>query len=120
MEAWMAYPAMLADVFQQPGAYPFPFRSNALSWLYEISDTELRRLSLPRLRDQAVSIDQVFAEWKGRYLALIAVVEAQGMTPALDEQITQVAYSLRRIQAQQRRLRPLLKAAPQPPQAGRN
>jgi hypothetical protein len=49
-----------------------------------MSDAELRRLPYPRLRDQAVSVDMVFAEWKGRYLALHTVVEHQGMTPYLD------------------------------------
>ena len=27
MEAWMHYDRMLPEVFQQPGAYPFPFGS---------------------------------------------------------------------------------------------
>jgi hypothetical protein len=120
MEAWMEYEAMLKDVFQQPGAYPYPFGSASLGWLYMATEEELRRLPLPRLRDQAVSVDQAFAEWKGQYVALIHVVEHQGMTPSLDAQLSRVAYSLRRIQVQQRRLRALLDAAPQPRQVVRN
>lgn len=120
MEAWMQYDQMLVDVFQQRGAYPFPFGSASLGWLYEASDEDLARLSLPRLRDQAVSVDAVFAEWKGRYLALSAVVKAQGMTAYLDTEISRVARSLRRMQVQQRRLRARLDAAPQPRQGARN
>ena len=120
MEAWMDFEAMLSEVFQQPGAYPFPFGSANLGWLTEASDATLRRLSLPRLRDQAVSVDMVFAEWKGRYLALWEAQEAQGLTPYLDEQLTQVAHALRRLQVQQRRLRALLDQAPQPRQWWRN
>ena len=93
-----------------------PFGSTTLGWLYEVADADLRRLSLPRLRDQAVSVDAVFAEWKGRYLALWYVAERQGLTPALDEEITRTAHTLRRIQVQQRRLRALLLEAPQPRQ----
>jgi hypothetical protein len=116
----MHFDAMLVDVFQQPGAYPYPFGSTNLAWLYEAADDDLRRLSLPRLRDQAVSVDQVFAEWKGRYLALWQVAEHQGLTPYLDEQLTITAHALKRIQTQQRRLRARLAAAPQPRQVERN
>jgi len=116
----MHYEAMLADVFQQPGAYSYPFGSTSVGALSAVSDAALRRLSLPRLRDQAVSVDQVFAEYKGQYLALHRVAEHQGMTPYLDEALTWVAHSLRRIQTQQRRLRALLDAAPQPRQVVRN
>ena len=116
----MHYGRMLPDVFQQPGAYPYPFGSRTVGWLYEVSDADLRRLSLPRLRDQAVSVDRVFAEWKGRYLALWHVIEHQGMTPSLDAELSQVARSLRRIQTQQRRLRALLEEARQPRQVERN
>jgi hypothetical protein len=49
-EAWM-----LAQVFQQRGAYPYPFGSDTLGWLYAASDQALDRLSLPRLRDQAAA-----------------------------------------------------------------
>jgi hypothetical protein len=80
----------------------------------------LRRLSYPRLRDQAVSIFGVFAQCKGQYMALWHVIEHQGLTPYLDEAISQVARALRRIQGQQRRLRALLKEAPQPRQVWRN
>jgi hypothetical protein len=120
MEAWMHYDWMLPEVFHQPGAYYFPFGSTNLQGLYDMSDADLRRLSLPRLRDQAVSVDRVFAEWKGRYVALWHVIERQGLTPALDEELTQTAHALRRIQGQQRRLRALLDAAPQPRQVERN
>jgi hypothetical protein len=47
MEAWMHFDAMLYDVFQQPGAYPYPFGSASLGWLYEVSDEELRRFPYP-------------------------------------------------------------------------
>jgi hypothetical protein len=120
MEAWMHFDAMLYDVFQQLGAYPYPFGSNDLNWLYEASDERLRRLPSPRLRDQAVSVDAVFAEFKGEYWALWHVAERQGLTPYLDEAISTAARSLRRIQGQQRRLRALLKEAPQPRQVWRN
>jgi hypothetical protein len=72
------------DIFQQPLAYPFPFGSASLGWLYGASDAGLARLPYPRLRDQAVSVDIVCAEWKGKYLALSAVIEHQGLTPYLD------------------------------------
>jgi hypothetical protein len=85
-----------------------------------MSDARLRRLPLPRLRDQAVSVDEVFAQFKGQYMALWHVIEHQGLTPYLDEAISQVARALRRIQGQQRRLRALLKEAPQPRQVWRN
>ena len=114
MEDWMHYDRILPEVFQQPGAYPFPFGSANLGWVYEASDADLRRLSLPRLRDQAVSVDEVFAQWKGQYMALWHVIEHQGLTPYLDDEISKVARSLRRIQTQQRRLRTLLQQAPQP------
>jgi len=120
MEAWMHYDQMLYDVLQQPGAYPYPFGSRNLQWLYDVSDERLRRLPLPRLRDQAVSVDEVFAEWKGRYIALWHVIEHQGLTPYLDAEVTRVARSLRLIQTQQRRLRAFLDEAPQPRQPGRN
>lgn len=120
MEDWMHYDRMLPEVFQQRGAYPFPFGSSTLGWLQEMSEARLRRLPLPRLRDQAVSVEMVFAEWKGRYLALWHVIEHQGMTPYLDAELSQVARSLRRIQEQQWRLRALLQEAPQPHQVERN
>jgi hypothetical protein len=120
MEAWMEFEAMLTDVFQQPGAYPYPFGSTSLGQLYEMSDEALRRLPLPRLRDTAVSVDHVFAEVKGAYLATWHIAEALGLTPYLEERIVLVARTLRRIQAQQRRLRALLDQAPQPRQVGRN
>ena len=120
MEAWMHYDRMLPDVFQQLGAYPFPFGSANLRGLSDMSDERLRRLPLPRLRDQAVSVDMVFEQWKGRYLALWHVIEHAGLTAYLDAELSQVARSLRRIQTQQRRLRALLEEAPQPRQVERN
>ena len=120
MDDWMHYDRMLPEVFQQPGAYPYPFGSANLGWLTEASDATLRRLSLPRLRDQAVSVDMVFEQWKGRYLALWHVIEHQGLTPYLDAELSQVARSLRRLQTQQRRLRALLEEARQPRQVERN
>jgi hypothetical protein len=120
MEDWMSFDRMLYDVFQKPGAYPYPFGSANLHWLSAMSDEALQRLSYPRLRDQAVSVDMVFAEWKGLYTAFSRVAEHQGMTPYLDEELANTARSLRRIQGQQRRLRALLKEAPQPRQVWRN
>jgi hypothetical protein len=38
MESWMQYDEMLHDVFQQPGAYPYPFGSASLGVLYDMSD----------------------------------------------------------------------------------
>ncbi len=75
---------------------------------------------IPISRDQAVSVDEVFGQFKGQYWALWHVIEHQGLTPYLDQEISKVARSLRRIQEQQRRLRALLDAAPQPRQDGRN
>ena len=120
MEAWMHHDWMTPNVFQQRLAYPFPFGSAPLGWLADVSDEVLRRLPLPRLRDQAVSVDMVFEHFKGQYMALSHVIEKAGLTPSLDDEISQVARSLRRIQGQQRRLRALLQAAPQPRQVGRN
>jgi len=91
-----------------------------MGWVYEASDAELRRLPWPRLRDQAVSVETVFEHWKGRYLELIDLVRVQGLTPHLDERISQAAQALRRIQGQQQRLRSLLDAAPQPRRVERN
>jgi hypothetical protein len=44
----MAYEAMLAAVFQQPGADPYPFGCTSLGELYAVSDEELRRLPCRR------------------------------------------------------------------------
>ena len=114
MEDWMAYERVLPDLFQQAGAYPFPFGSTSMGYLQEMSEEVLRRLSLPRLRDQAVSVDMVFEYFKGHYMALYHVIEHQGMTPYLDEELSRTAQALRRIKTQQRRLRALLDQAPQP------
>ena len=103
MEAWMEFEAMLHDVFQQRPAYGYPFGSSSLSDLSQMSDAQLRRLSLPRLRDQAVAVDMVFAECKGRYLALWHTTQHQGLTPYLDAELSKVAQALCRIQVQQRR-----------------
>jgi hypothetical protein len=102
------------ELFQQPGAYPYPFGSACLAWLYEASDADLRGLPWPRLRDQAVAVDAVFAEYKGQYLAFRAVRNAQGLTPYLAEQLARTEATLRRIQVQQRRVRAILDAIPQP------
>jgi len=40
MEDWMIYEKMLHDVFQQPGAYPYPFGSASLDWLYKATEEE--------------------------------------------------------------------------------
>jgi hypothetical protein len=34
----MEYESMRRAVFQQPGAYPYPFGSAPLGWLYGVSD----------------------------------------------------------------------------------
>lgn len=115
MEPWMQYEAMLGEVIQKPGAYPFPHGSASLGWLYDATDEDLQRLPLPRVRDQAISVDTVFAEHKGRYLALIKVAQAQGLTAYLDEQLSQAAHALRRMQVQQRRLRARLDVVPPVP-----
>ena len=65
MDAWMHYDWMLPNVFWKPGAYPYPFGSDNMARLYERSDDDLRRLSYPRLRDQAVSVDEVFCAVEG-------------------------------------------------------
>ena len=64
-----------SDLFQQLDAYPFPFGSTICSLSTTMSDEDLRSLPYPRLRDQAVSVDMVFAQWKGRYLAFWEVME---------------------------------------------
>jgi hypothetical protein len=114
MDESMSYAEMLANVFQQPGAYPYPFGSDSLGTLSEMSDAELQRRPWARLRDQAVAVDAVFAEYKGRYLALHAIMQREGAHVDLSEDLARVCQSLRRIQAQQRRLRALLEASPQP------
>jgi hypothetical protein len=120
MEDWMHHDRILSDIFQQPCAYPFPFGSDSIGELATMSDEALRRLPYPRLRDQAVSIFGVFELFRGQYMALDHVIEHQGLTPYVDQEISQVAQSLRRIQVQQRRVRALLDAAPQPREWGRN
>jgi hypothetical protein len=84
----MRYEAMLVDVFQQPGAYPFPCGSAPLGALYALSDAELRRWSTPRLRDQAVSVFGVFEYYRGQYMLLHHLAEQQGLTPYLDAELT--------------------------------
>jgi len=108
----MHYDRMLSDVFQQLCAYPFPFGSANMQWVADASDAELRRLSYPRLRDQAVSIFGVFEQCKGEYCALWRVAEHQGMTPYLAEEMAKKAHSLVWIQGLGRRVRALLDAAP--------
>jgi hypothetical protein len=63
MEAWMQYDNMLYEVFQQLGAYPYPFGSSSLGWVEEASDEQLRRLSWGRLRDQGVSVPSRIHTW---------------------------------------------------------
>jgi hypothetical protein len=114
MEDWMAYERVLRDLFQQPSAYDWPQGAASMGWLYQVSDAELRRLPRPRLEAQALSVDQVFEYWKGAYSELWHVAEKTGLTPYLDEHISQAARALRRIQEQQRRLRALLGEARAP------
>jgi hypothetical protein len=108
----MHYDRMLPEVFQQLCAYPFPFGSANMQWVADASDDTLRRLSTPRLRDQAVSIFGVFEQCKGEYCALWRVAQHQGMTPYLDEEMAKKAHSLVWIQGLGRRVRALLDAAP--------
>jgi len=120
MEDWMHYDRMLREVFQQLCAYPFPFGSANMQWVADASDDTLRRLSWPRLRDQAVSIFGVFEQSKGEYCALWRVAQHQGMMPYLDEQLSQKARTLVWLQGLGRRVRALLEEAPQPREWGRN
>jgi hypothetical protein len=106
--------ALFCELFQQPGAYPYPFGSTSLGVLYELSDAELQRSRWPRLRDQAVAVDEVFAEYKGRYLAVRDLIRAEGARPALLAMQEHTVQVLRRIQGEQRRLRRLLDACKQP------
>jgi len=105
---------VLETLFQHPTAYPYPFGRGPLGYLAEQSDVALRKWSWPRLRDQAVAVDEVFAEYKGRYLALREARRLLGDVPALVEQQFRTVQSLRNIQVQQQRLRQLLDACPQP------
>ena len=75
--------AVFTDLFQQPGAYPYPFGSTDMATLYDLADADLARLPWPRLRDQAVAVDAVFEHWKGCYLALRGAIEKVGPLPAL-------------------------------------
>ena len=83
-------------------------------------DEALRRLSYPRLRDQAVSIFGIFEQCKGEYCALWQVAEHQGMTPYLAEAIARKARTLVWIQGLGRRVRARLEEAPQPREVVRN
>src|SRR6516162_6347027 len=68
-------------IFAEPGAYPYPFGSECVGWLDTVDDAVLRGLPFGRLRDQAVAVDAVCAEWKGRYLELEACAKLGGWTP---------------------------------------
>jgi hypothetical protein len=114
MEDWMSYETMLHAVFQQPPAYPYPAGSCSLGALEDMTDEELRRLPVPRLRDQAFAVEVVFGQYVGRYMELKMLLEQGGMTPYLDKRITEVCHTLLRLQREQRRLRPLLDAVRQP------
>jgi hypothetical protein len=116
MDDWMHYDRMVPEVLQQRCAYPFPFGSANMQWVADASDTQLRRLSLPRLRDQAVSIFGVFEQSKGAYLALWHVTQHQGLTPYLEQEIARHARALVWVQGLGRRVRTLLEEAPQPRQ----
>jgi hypothetical protein len=115
----MTYDEMISTVFATPGAYTWPFGSTTLGEVDAMSDAQLRRLGWPRLRDQAVAVDEVFAEYKGRYLALSAVVDCCVGPKALDE-LARLEKTLVWIKGLQRRLRTLLCEAPQPRQVQRN
>jgi hypothetical protein len=109
-----SYDEVLVTLFQQRTAYPYPFGSWNLGYLYEQSDAELRTWSWGCLRDQAVSVDEVFAEFKGRYLALIEARRLLGSHPVFTEQIAQALAALHRIHVEKQRLRRLLDTCPQP------
>ena len=114
MENWMQYEMMLVNVFQQPPAYPYPAGSCSVGALAEMTDEELQRLPVPRLRDQAFSVEVVFGQYYGRYMELKMLVEQGGRTPYLDRRLADVCHTLLRLQREQRRLRPLLDAVRQP------
>ena len=106
--------AVFTDLFQQPGAYPYPFGSTDMATLYDLADADLARLPWPRLRDQAVAVDAVFEHWKGCYLALRGAIEKVGPLPALVALQDETVHALCRIQGQQRRVRRLLDTCTQP------
>jgi hypothetical protein len=101
-------------IFAEPGAYPYPFGSECVGWLDTVDDAVLRGLPFGRLRDQAVAVDAVCAEWKGRYLELEACAKLGGWTPQFVERRAAIVATLRRLQDRQRRLRPIRDAYRQP------
>jgi hypothetical protein len=109
-----AYHAVLRDLLNQPDAYPYPFGSGAVGWLQAVTDADLTTWSWPEVRDQAVALDAVFAEWKGRYLALHEVRRVLGPVPVLTAMLDATEAALRRLHVQRQRLRRFLDACPQP------
>ena len=114
------YERVLVEVFQQPTAYPFPFGSANMGWLFEASEADLRRLTYGRLRDQAVALDEVFARYGGSYGALYRCARADGLTPYLSEHLEGDERTLRRLLVQKQRLRPILVGYGQPRRLGYN
>ena len=82
------------DFFAHRGV-SVPFGSQCAAWLEAATTDQRRRLPLGRLRDQAVSLDEVFAEFRRRYLALTRVREVQGLSPALETEWHRVWQALR-------------------------
>jgi hypothetical protein len=114
------YERVLVEVFQQPPAYPFPFGSASMGWLFEASEADLRRLTYGRLRDQAVALDEVVARYSGSYGALYRCARADGLTPYLSEHLEGDERTLRRLLVQKQRLRPILVGYGQPRRLGYN
>jgi hypothetical protein len=109
-----SYDEVMYTIIQQRTAYPYPFGSDCLGYLYQQSDADLRRWSWGRLRDQAIAVDEVFAVYKGSYLTLLDTRRRLGDHPAITEQISETVAAMRRITTQKQRLRRLLDAYPQP------
>ena len=112
IEAWLSGPRVIA--------YPFPFGSRCLGDLAEIPDEELRGWPIGHLRDQAVAVDMVWYEWRGRLLMLRDLARMLPECPALQAAVTRILGSLERIEIQQRRLGAILRDYRQPRQAHQN
>jgi hypothetical protein len=82
-----SYDEVMYTIIQQRTAYPYPFGSDCLGYLYQQSDADLRRWSWRRLRDQAIAVDEVFAACKGSYLTLLETRRRLGDHHAITEQI---------------------------------
>jgi len=54
-----------AEAVRRALASPFPAGSAHIGWLCDATEPQLDALSVLRLRDQAISLDLVEAEWGG-------------------------------------------------------